>query len=167
MQTLDARLLHNELLTGIEHFQPGYGLNSVPMPPEQGSTKAAEVIVGFINGNRSHPIVIRIDDRRYRPKNWNPGDVGLYHYQGATAKLTTVGWSYDAGDQKKPHTTTIGNAVVTVADGKIMGQVGGPSGPAFVVKDDCVYLGGDPDQGGDFEFVQTVVGPSSKVKAKL
>ena len=166
MQTADVRLMHNELLTGVERFQP-YGHSSVPLPPDANGKKAAEVLVVFIHGNRSHPVIIAVDDRRYRPKNWQPGDAGLYHYKGQTAKLVENGWIYDAGSEKKPHVTTVGNATLTVADGKITAQVGGASGPAAVVKSDFVYLGGDPDQGGTFAFVETVSGPSTRVKARI
>lgn len=166
MQTVDARLLHNELLTGIERPQ-SYGFNSVPVDPDQDGKKAAEVIVGFVNGNRSHPVVLAEGDRRSRPTGWQKGESGLWHYQGASAKLTATGWKHDAGPNKQPHTVTVGNAVVTIADGKITCQVGGTHGPALVVKADAVYAGGDPDVigAGSFFPVQTTGGASNKLKA--
>lgn len=138
-QTIDARLLHGELLTGIEHVQH-YGYSYVPLPPDPDGKKAAELVVGFLNGNRSHPIVLGVNDRRYRPKNWKPGEAGLWHYKGATAKHTDTGWVYDAGSGKQPHTTTVGNATVTVADGKITLQV---NNTKVIVKDGKILLGGD------------------------
>ena len=148
MQTVDARLMHNELLTGIERFQP-YGMSSVPRPPDSGG-KAAEVIVGFLHGNRGHPIVLGVDDRRYRPKNWMPGDVGNYHYSGATAKFADAGWAYNGGTTKLSASWTIGNLTVTWTDGKALIQIGGSGGPAVVVTPSQVYLGGDPATGGTF-----------------
>ena len=144
MQTVDARLLHNELLTGIERMQE-YGFSSVPPPPDPNGPKAAEVLVAFLHGNRSHPVIVATDDRRTRPTNWGSGDSGLWHHGGAYCKHTDAGWVHDQGSQKKPYTITVGNAVLTVADGKITAQVGGSTGPAVVVKADAVYLGGDPD----------------------
>ena len=167
MQTVDARLMHGELLTGIERFQPPYGLYSVPIPPDPPRPNAAEVIVGFLGGNRAHPIVLAVDDRRYRPKDWKPGNSGLYHYKGATARFTDDGWVQDAGPDKKPKTFTVGNATLIIADGKVTVQVGGANGPALVVKTDAVYAGGDPDKGGSFARVMTEQGPSDLLKAKV
>ena len=166
MQTVDARLHSQEMLTGIERLQ-SYGFNSVPVDPDQNGKKAAEVVVGFVNGNRSHPVVLAEGDRRSRPKNWQKGESGLWHHKGATAKLTATGWKHDAGPDKQPHTITVGNAVVTVADGKITCQVGGTHGAACVVKADAVYLGGDPDHGGTFARVMTESGPTDLAKAKI
>jgi phage baseplate assembly protein V len=131
MQEVDVHVLDNELLTGVERFQP-YGISSVPMPADKSGGKAAEVVVLFVNGNRSHPIVIAVDDRRHRPKDWKPGDAGLYHHDGSTAKFTDTGWVHDAGSKKQPHKTTIGNATVTIADGKITCDV---NGSTVVVED--------------------------------
>ena len=166
IQTVDARGFHDEYFTGIERFQQ-YGFNSVPVDPDQNGAKAAELVIGFVNGNRSHPVVIADGDARTRPKNWQQGDSGIWHYQGASAKFTQSGWVHDQGPKKQPYTITVGNAVVTIADGKITCQVGGSSGPALVVKADAVYAGGDPDQGGSFFPVQTTGGPSNLLKAKV
>lgn len=164
MQTVDARLLHNELLTAIERFQPAYGFSSVPLPPDQDGKKAAEVIAGFINGNRSHPVVIAIDDRRHRPQNWQPGEGGLYDDQGQQVYLSRSGIKITGGTNKLPLTVTVGNATLTIADGKITAKV---NKTAVQVTDGLVYLGGDPADGGTFDFVETVSGPSTVVKAKL
>lgn len=166
VQTVSVRLLPNEMATKVERFQ-GYGFKSVPVLPDQNGATGAEAMVSFMHGNRSHPIVTADIDRRTQPKNWEQGASGLWHYKGATAKFTTTGWKHDAGPDKQPHTVTVGNAVFTIADGKITGQVGGPGGPAFVVKADAVYLGGDPDQGGTFARVQTESGFSDLAKAKI
>lgn len=167
LQTHDVKVMHNETLEGVEHFQT-FGFHSVPLPPDKQTKKAAEVIIGFMNGHRSHPVVLSVNDRRTKPKNWKEGEVGLWHNKGATAKFTQDGsWKHDAGSEKKPFVIQVDNAVVTVASGKITCQVGGDGGPAVVVKTDFVYLGGDPDNGGTFAFVETVSGPSNKAKARI
>lgn len=155
MQTMDARLLHNELLTGIERPQH-YGFSSVPPPPDPSGGKAGEVFVGFVNGNRSHPIVLATDDRRYRPINGESGQTGLWHYKGHGLKLVGTGFVYDAGPQKQPHTTTVGNASVTIADGKITATV---DKLTIVLTADKICLGSA--DASDAVMLQS--GPSTKI----
>ncbi len=159
MQTVDVRVSQDELLPGVERFQT-YGHTSVPRDPDgsDGNSKAAEVTLGFVNGNRSHPIVLAMDDRRYRPTGWQKGDSGLWHYNGNTAKFTDTGWQQTHAD-KQPWTITVGSSTLTVADGKITATVGGTS---VTIQDGRVDLGG---LGGS--AVLTVAGPSSKVFAVI
>lgn len=166
MQTVDVRGMHGELLQGVERFQQ-YGFSSVPVAPDQNGAKGAEPLIGFINGNRSHPVVLAEGDRRSRPKNGEAGQSGIWHYQGAGLKFTQAGFSHDAGPNKKPSTFTVGQSVVTIADGKITCQVGGAHGAALVIKSDAVYAGGDPDVigSGSFYPVQTTGGTSNKLRA--
>lgn len=131
MQTVDARLFHNELIAGIERFQP-YGHSAVPLPPDQTGSKAAEVIVAFVNGNRAHPICLGVDDRRYRPTGGEAGQVGHYHYRGATATFRMSGFAHDAGPDKKPHLVNVGATSVNAADGAHTTKVGSTT----VVKED-------------------------------
>lgn len=167
MQVVDARLLHDELLPGIEHFQ-NYGFGSVPRPPDEKGGKAAEVIVGFLHGNRSHPVVLTVQDRCFRPRDWKSGDSGLWHYKGATARFTDDGWKHDAGPDKKPYEIKVGRGLLHIADDKVFLKLGdGDDAPTVTIKDGKVYLGGDPDKGGTYDFVMTASGPSSNVKAKL
>lgn len=79
MQRHQARLLSNETKDDIEHFQP-YGFTSVP----QGG---AETIVLFLGGNRSHAIAIVTDDRRYRLRGLEAGEVALYTDEGTSVVL--------------------------------------------------------------------------------
>lgn len=60
---------------GAEHFQP-YGFTSVPLVGAEGVTL-------FPNGDREHPLLIAVADRRYRPTGGEPGQVTLYHYSGS------------------------------------------------------------------------------------
>ena len=123
MQTVDVRLYHDELIPGIERFQP-YGHSAVPLPPDQNGSKAAEAVVVFINGNRAHPICIGVDDRRYRPTGGEDGQVGHYHYKGATGTFRMSGFAHDAGPDKKPHLVNVGATSVTSADGAHTTKVG-------------------------------------------
>lgn len=70
MQTIQARLLGEEVLAGLERFQQ-YGFTSVPFA-------GAEAIALSLGGNRSHTVIISVDDRRYRLKGLEGGEVALY-----------------------------------------------------------------------------------------
>lgn len=64
---------------GVEHFQP-YGFFSVPFV-------GSEAVVIFPNGDRAHPIAVVVADRRYRPKNGQPGEAGLRTDEGDELRL--------------------------------------------------------------------------------
>ena len=151
MQTVDARHLHNEQNPATERFQ-NYGHTSVPLPPDQSGGKAAETLALFLHGNRAHPIIIAVDDRRHRPKNLKAGESALYDDQGQQVYVSRTGIQVVGGASKLPFTVTIGTTILTVAKDKITAQVGGSSGPAFVLKGGIAYAGGDPDQGGTFDL---------------
>jgi len=70
MQLLQLGVLDGETVDEAEHYQP-YGLSSVPLP-------GAEAAIMFPNGDRSHPIVVSVPDRRHRPTGGEPGEVTLY-----------------------------------------------------------------------------------------
>lgn len=74
MQTVQVRLLANELKDGVEHFEP-YGYTSNPKP-------GAEGLAAFLNGDRSHGVLLCIADRRFRLKELKPGEVALYTDEG-------------------------------------------------------------------------------------
>jgi phage baseplate assembly protein V len=156
MQELSLDLHRDENRGKVEHWQP-YGLISVPLPPSDG--ECAEALVAHIDGSRSHAVVIAVADRRSRPLNSQPGETGLYDDQGQRIHIKREGISIDAGPSKKPVTVTVGNAVVTVADGKITADVGGTK---IIVSPGRVDLGGE---GGS--RVATEAGLSSKVFAVL
>ncbi|WP_052494007.1 phage baseplate assembly protein V [Nitrosospira sp. NpAV] len=73
MQGVQVQLLAGEV-RDLERFQD-YGFTSVPHG-------GAEVAAVFIDGNRDHGIAIRVDDRRYRLKGLQPGEVAIYTDQG-------------------------------------------------------------------------------------
>ncbi|XYD09850.1 phage baseplate assembly protein [Methylobacterium sp. NMS12] len=88
MQEVDVKGLLGEAFSGIEHWHP-YGITHVPLPPD--SKGAAEALVAFLGGSRSHPVVIAIADRRHRPKNLKPGESAHHDDQGQSTHLTRSG----------------------------------------------------------------------------
>lgn len=75
MQELQLAILHEEKKDGVEHFQ-NYGFTSHPKAPD--ASGAAEAVVVFLGGNRDHGIVIVVDDRRFRLKGLESGEVAIY-----------------------------------------------------------------------------------------
>ncbi len=73
MQGVQVQLLAGEV-RDLERFQD-YGFTSVPHG-------GAEVAAMFIDGDRNHGIAIRIDDRRYRVKGLQAGEVAIYTDEG-------------------------------------------------------------------------------------
>ena len=67
----------------VEHFQH-YGFTSVPFPGAEG--------VGLsIGGSTNHMVVLNVDDRRYRMKGLEGGEVAIYDDQGQSVHLTREG----------------------------------------------------------------------------
>lgn len=74
MQTLQITLLEGEVQEGAERFQQ-YGLTSRPR-------EGAEALCVFVGADRSHPVVLAVDDRRFRITALSPGEVCLYTDEG-------------------------------------------------------------------------------------
>lgn len=155
MQTADVRLLHDEAIAGAERFQD-YGFTSVPKPADGSGT--AEVVTIFVAGDRSHPIVIRVDDRRYRPKGLQPGESAQYDDQGQQVYISRTGIKILGGPSNLPVTVTVGNSSFVVSNGIVSATIGGNL--MFQASSEFVDLGG---LGG--HLVQTVGGSSTKVRA--
>ena len=112
LQTLQIALLADEAKDGVEHFEP-FGFTSNPKP-------GAEVLAAFIEGDRSHGIVLVVADRRYRIQNLAPGESALYDAFGNVIKLTQSGIVIDGGS----HPITINHAAtVTVNGGDVLADV--------------------------------------------
>ncbi len=79
LQLVQAGLMANETRSNLERLQE-YGFTSVPLP-------GAEAAVIFVGGNRDHGLVIAVDDRRYRLKPLEGGEVALYTDEGDYIKL--------------------------------------------------------------------------------
>lgn len=74
MQELQLGVLEGEEIDDAERFQ-SYGFGSVP---EAG----AEAVVLFPGGDRAHPLVVVVDDRRYRPTGKASGETYQYCKHG-------------------------------------------------------------------------------------
>lgn len=74
MQAVQVKLLNGEVRDTVEHFQP-YGFTSHPLP-------GAEGVYLSIGGDRDHGVVVVADDRRYRIKSLQPGELAIYTDEG-------------------------------------------------------------------------------------
>lgn len=83
MQSLQLRLLALETKADVEHFEP-YGLTSNPNP-------GAECLALFLDGDRSHGVVVCVADRRYRVQGLATGEVILHDDQGQSVYLMRSG----------------------------------------------------------------------------
>ncbi|MCL9826619.1 phage baseplate assembly protein V [Ralstonia solanacearum] len=83
MQSLQLRLLAGESKDDVEHFEP-YGLTSHPQT-------GAECVALFLDGDRSHGVVVCVADRRYRIKGLASGEVILHDDQGQSVYLMRGG----------------------------------------------------------------------------
>jgi phage baseplate assembly protein V len=84
VQSVQLGVMAGETLDDAEHFQP-YGFYSVPF-------EGAEAVVVFPNGDRAHPLVVVVADRRYRPTDGEPGEAGLHnHIAGVRIRLMPDG----------------------------------------------------------------------------
>ena len=92
MQEVDVNLSHSEKARGVEHVQP-YGFSSRPVGPtsEGGTKRRAEAVIAHSEGSRSHPVVIMVSDRRYRPKGMKAGEVQIHDNQSQSIHLTADG----------------------------------------------------------------------------
>jgi phage baseplate assembly protein V len=108
LQTLQVALLDDEAKDGVEHFEP-FGFTSNPHP-------GAEVLAAFIEGDRSHGVIIAAADRRYRLQNLQGGEVAIYDDHGASIALTQTGIIIIGGG----HPINIsGAATINIASGTV------------------------------------------------
>lgn len=83
LQALQVRLLAGEVKDQVEHLEP-FGLTAKPMP-------GAEVLAAFLDGDRSHGVVLMVADRRYRLRTLQDGEVALYDAHGQYAHFKANG----------------------------------------------------------------------------
>jgi phage baseplate assembly protein V len=83
IQILQVGVLKGETRSEIERFQ-NLGFTSVP---EEG----AEAVVLFVGGRRDHGYAVAVDDRRYRLKDLEPGEVAMYHKSGSKIVMKANG----------------------------------------------------------------------------
>lgn len=74
MQIVQLAILEDEVHDDIERVQ-NYGFTSVPQ-------EGAEAAVVFVGGGRDHGLAVAVDDRRYRVKGLQAGEVAVYTDQG-------------------------------------------------------------------------------------
>jgi phage baseplate assembly protein V len=83
MQIVQLGVMAGETLDDCEHFEP-YGFTSK-------ARAGAEAVAGFPNGDRAHPLVLVVGDRRYRVQGLEDGEVALYNDTGAKVVLLADG----------------------------------------------------------------------------
>lgn len=70
MQALQVRVMADEVLDDVEHWQP-YGFSAHPLG-------GAEALVLAVGGHRAHSVVVSCGDRRYRLTGMQGGEVAIY-----------------------------------------------------------------------------------------
>lgn len=89
LQSLQVRLRADVVRDRAEHFQH-YGLTSVPHA-------GAEGVALSVGASSDHTVVVCVDDRRFRLKGLETGEVALYDDLGHTVHLTREGIVIDGG----------------------------------------------------------------------
>jgi len=104
MQEMKGSFLGGENREKIESPQ-NYGMTSVVMPAKKGKDgeieECAEAYLQFLGGNRSFPVAMVMDDRRYRLKELKPGDVAFYDHQQQQFHFNKDGTFLTGLDNKK------------------------------------------------------------------
>ncbi len=79
IQKIQLSVLADELRESVERFQE-YGFTSVPH-------EGAEALVLRVGGSCDHGIIVAVDDKRYRIKALEKGEVAIYTDEGDFIKL--------------------------------------------------------------------------------
>jgi phage baseplate assembly protein V len=131
-QALQIDLLADETQDDVERFQ-NYGFTSHPHPGAEGITVCPA-------GLRSHAVVIAVEDRRYRLRNLQQGEVAIYDDLGNVVLLGREAIAITAVQKIE---ITAPQAVVT-ADSVLVDsddvQLGGAGGQAVARVGDDVNL---------------------------
>lgn len=83
IQLVQASMLATELQDNIERFQE-FGFTSVPLP-------GAQAVVICMGGNRAHPIIVAVDDPKYRKLGLQGGETAIYNSHGDYILLKKTG----------------------------------------------------------------------------
>lgn len=138
-QSVQIELLEGETQDAVERYQD-YGLTSVPHP-------GAEAVAVAVGGLRSHMIVIKVDDRRYRLTGLEQGEVALFDDLGQLVKLGR-------------------DRIEIVSDNEVK-----VTAPKVIVESDDVHLGAEGGQkvariGDDVNLATgKIISGSNKVRA--
>jgi hypothetical protein len=118
----------------VERMQ-SFGMSSIPLPRDEDKGggggggggggnmmgKAAEGIAVFLGGQRNHPVVLAVDDRRHRPMGMKPGESFQYDHQGQGTLIreaaTFIMSLDDNGDGQAP-----GGKMLRDAEGRETGK---------------------------------------------
>jgi hypothetical protein len=104
MQESKGNFMANEARKAIESPQ-NYGFTSVVRDATKGSDgkiqECAETFVSFMGGNRSFPVFGNMDDRRFRLKELQKGDVAMFDYLQHQFHLNTDGMFMTGRTDKK------------------------------------------------------------------
>jgi len=104
MQSVQVKLLDGEVRE-MERMQ-NYGFTSQPHP-------GAEVAAVFVSGNRDHGLALAIDDRRYRVRNLQAGEVAIYDDLGHVVTLSRTGIMIDGAG----HNLSVSNCPQVIVTG--------------------------------------------------
>jgi len=74
IQLVQVKLLDGEVRDGVERMQ-NYGFTSAPKA-------GAEGLMACVSGDRDHGIIVAMDDRRFRLKGLQAGEVAIYSDEG-------------------------------------------------------------------------------------
>lgn len=124
MQLVQAATRAGALGDGYERFQ-NYGFTSHPKA-------GAEGVIVFPGGNYDHGIVVVMDDRRFRFKNLEPGEVAMFtdegdvlHFKrGREVLLETQTFHVKASEKVVIETPLIDTTADLEADGDITDRMG-------------------------------------------
>ena len=176
LQEVDVKGLFKEQFTGIEHWLP-YGVSFVPLPPDKDG--AAEALIGFLGGSRSHPVVLAIADRRHRPKDLKPGDLAHHDHRQQMTVFTKDGVRH-VSPLKITHDTVdkdgkVTSSVVQEASGRV--TISNKDGATIVMDGANIrtkpgqggkhIVDGDVDVNGSVAATQTVTGATGVISAGL
>ena len=107
-QQLQLVVLDGEVVADAERFQ-NYGFTSVPI-------EGAEAVVLFPNGDRAHPLVVAVDDKRLRPVNLQKSEVALYSQNGQRVLLKADGSVEITGTEIRLATDDAADPVIRKSD---------------------------------------------------
>jgi len=182
-QELSIDGMNNDKRQNVEFVQ-GYGFVATVLPrdkeegkqsgqstsggtqPEKPKGPAAEGIAVFMGGQRNHPVIIAVDDRRHRPRGLKPGESAQYDDQGQMTLIKRDGMFFvspktisirNATKEKQPegeagndfkHEAEDGNvtAEIRVTDGKIQFLIGGQILGEVTAQGFCIGGSMDDDQ---------------------
>lgn len=135
-QSTQLELLDGEVLDDAERAQQ-YGFSSVPHA-------GAEAVVLFVGADRSHPVVLAVDDRRYRVQALKDGEVVIYTDEGdrihlkreRTIEVTTRHFVVKAEDDVRIETKNFSVQVETASTRFATGALafGGQGGGAVTAQ---------------------------------